>query len=115
MWTDEGAAGWEAAEDKRQHNNKRPYDGNVSIVPELLDALQAKIAPGLLTARVKRGTTRAQPEMTVQQELEVPADGRRWRDERQCNNQLDKRHERGAVRGGGAMRGGGAGKQEATA
>jgi hypothetical protein len=35
--------------------------------------------------------------------------------ERQCNNQPDKRHKRGAVRGSGAMRGGGAGGQGAAA
>ncbi len=35
------------------------------------------------------------------------ADGRRRRDKRRCNNQPDKRHERGVLRGGSAMRGGG--------
>ncbi len=41
---------------------------------------------------------------------------RRWRhDESRRNNQLDKRRERGAMRGSGAMRGGGAGGQEAAA
>jgi hypothetical protein len=45
---------------------------------------------------------------------EAPADGRRWHDERQCDNQPDKRHERGTIRGGIAMRGGGAGRWEAA-
>jgi hypothetical protein len=55
MWTDGGAAGREATEDMRQHDNEHPDVGN-SNARELLDALQAKIALGLLTARVKRGT-----------------------------------------------------------
>ena len=36
-------------------------------------------------------------------------DGRCCCDERQLNNQPDKRHERGAMRGGSVMRGRGAG------
>ncbi len=45
----------------------------------------------------------AQQEVTVvQQELEVPADRRQRRDEWQPNNQPDKRHKRGAMRGGSA-------------
>jgi hypothetical protein len=39
----------------------------------------------------------------AQQESEALADGRRQCDERQHNNQLDKRHGRGAMRGGGAV------------
>ncbi len=54
-----------------------------------------------------RGTRRVQPEAMVQQELEAPLDVRCWDDERQRDNQLNKRHKKGAVRGGGAMRGGG--------
>jgi hypothetical protein len=42
-------------------------------------------------------------------------DGRRRHDKRQCDNQSDKRRERGAMRGGGAMSGGGASGQEAVA
>jgi hypothetical protein len=56
--------------------------------------------------RLKRGTTRGNGATTL-------VDGRHWRDERQCDNQLDKRHERGAMRGG-AMRGGGASGREAA-
>jgi hypothetical protein len=41
--------------------------------------------------------------------LEAPVDGRCCCDERQLNNQPDKRHERGAMRGGSVMRGRGAG------
>ncbi len=79
-----------------------------------MDALQAKNAPGLLTARVKRGTRGAQSEAMAQQESEALADWRHWRDERQRDIQLDKRHKRGAIRGRVAMGGGGAGRQEAA-
>ncbi len=60
--------------------------------------------------KVMRGV---QPEMMARQELEAPVDRRCWRDERQCNNQPDKRHKRGAMRGGSTMRGGGTGGHEA--
>jgi hypothetical protein len=48
----------------------------------------------------------------VQRESEALIDGRCRRDERQCDNHLDKRHKRGVMRGSGAMRSGGAGGQE---
>ncbi len=46
----------------------------------------------------------AQSEAMVQQELEALTDGRHWRDERQQDNQPDKRHERGPMRGSSALR-----------
>ncbi len=54
-------------------------------------------------------------EVTAQLELEALADGRRWGDERQHNNQPDKRRKRGMMRCGSAMRGGGAGGCKAAA
>jgi hypothetical protein len=45
-------------------------------------------------------------------EVEAQADGRRWCDKRQRNNQPDKRRKRGTIIGGGVMRGGGAGGRE---
>jgi hypothetical protein len=61
-----------------------------------------------------RGTRGMQPEAMAQRDLEAPAVGRHWRDERQGNNHLDKRHKRGAMSGSSAMRGRGAGRWEAA-
>jgi hypothetical protein len=62
-----------------------------------------------------RGTRGLQQEATAPKKLEVPVDRRRWHDEWQRNNQLDKRCKRGVVRGGSVMRGGGAGGWEGVA
>ena len=58
--------------------------------------------------RHKGGATKGD----AQRESEALADWRHWCDERQRDKQLDRRHERSAMRGGGTMRGGGAGRQE---
>ena len=64
-----------------------------------------------MNKRHERGATRC----NTQQELEAPAYGRRWRNERQRDKQPNKkRHERGAMRVGGAIRGGEAGSREAA-
>ncbi len=93
-WLGESSSVAEALADARRHHEERLHDNQ----PEWM-----------------RGTRGVQPKGMAQQESEALADWRRWRDERQSDKQLDKRHERSAMRGGGAMRGRGAGRQEVAA
>jgi hypothetical protein len=94
-----------------------PLLGESSLVAEALADVRRHCEERLHNNQPEwtRGMRGVQLEAMLQRESEVPADGRHWRDERQRNNQPDKRHETGAMRGGGVMRGGGAGGQEVVA
>jgi hypothetical protein len=70
--------------------------------------------PNQLSTTSQTSSDEAEQEVKARLEVEMLEDGRRWREERLCNNQPDKKRKSSSTRGNGTKRGGGACRWEAA-